>query len=166
MLPEDFGWSGRHPARRSEAFAAAPPLRGGGFFYSHPNHRRAWLNMTIMNLSVLEIVLCVVAAAVVLWQAVEVLLRGALTVFEKIQRKYGIPRNVMTGKEGLIGQTALVVRSFEPVGYGRSEGLVFLGGATWNARLKDGVERASRPFLSVRVEEVDGLTLIVSKMEG
>lgn len=122
--------------------------------------------MAGMELPIPWIIVCAILAVLLLWQVVEGVLRAALFFYEKVQRKYGLPRNVMTGREGLIGRTALVVRSFEPVGCGRVEGLVFLGGATWSARLKDGFERPSKSFVSVRVEDLDGLTLIVSEDTG
>jgi membrane-bound serine protease (ClpP class) len=61
----------------------------------------------------------------------------------------------LTGHEELAGAECVVRERLEPVG------MVFVHGALWRARLKDGgepIEAGDR----VRVESVDGLTLVVS----
>ncbi|HEX7279266.1 MAG TPA: NfeD family protein [Solirubrobacterales bacterium] len=62
---------------------------------------------------------------------------------------------IRTGTEEMIGATAEARSSVDP------EGQVWIGGALWRARLAEG---ASRVQLGdrVRVEAVDGLTLVVS----
>jgi membrane-bound serine protease (ClpP class) len=62
---------------------------------------------------------------------------------------------VRTGTEEMIGSTATARSSIDP------EGRVWLGGTIWSARLAAGATPA-RPGDKVRVEAVDGLTLVVS----
>jgi len=63
-------------------------------------------------------------------------------------------RPVMTGWEELVGATAEVRDTLDP------EGQVFAEGALWRARPADPAGRIDRGY-RVRVESVDGLTLIV-----
>lgn len=61
---------------------------------------------------------------------------------------------VRTGTEEMIGSTAEARSSIDP------EGRAWLGGTIWSARLADGATPA-RLGDKVRVEAVDGLTLVV-----
>jgi membrane-bound serine protease (ClpP class) len=61
---------------------------------------------------------------------------------------------VRTGTEEMIGSTAEARSSIDP------DGRVWLGGTLWSARLADGAA-AIRQGDKVRVEAVDGLTLVV-----
>jgi membrane-bound serine protease (ClpP class) len=61
---------------------------------------------------------------------------------------------VRTGTEEMIGSTAEARTSIDP------EGRVWLGGTLWSARLADGASPI-RQGDKVRVEAVDGLTLVV-----
>ena len=61
---------------------------------------------------------------------------------------------VRTGTEEMVGATAEARSSIDP------DGRVWLGGTIWSARLADGASR-SRLGDRVRVEAVDGLTLVV-----
>jgi membrane-bound serine protease (ClpP class) len=62
--------------------------------------------------------------------------------------------DVRTGTEGLVGATAEARSAVDP------EGRVWLDGTIWSARLADGVAPV-RLGDRVRVEAVDGLTLVV-----
>lgn len=62
---------------------------------------------------------------------------------------------VRTGSEGLVGQKGEVREQLNPVGF------VYVDGALWKARAADGA-REQGVGNSVRVESVDGLTLVVS----
>lgn len=62
---------------------------------------------------------------------------------------------VRTGTEEMIGSTAEARTSIDP------DGRVWLGGTLWSARLADGASPI-RQGDKVRVEAVDGLTLVVS----
>lgn len=62
---------------------------------------------------------------------------------------------VRTGTEGLVGASGEARSSIDP------EGRVFLGGTIWSARLAAGSEPIGLGD-RVRVEAVDGLTLVVS----
>jgi membrane-bound serine protease (ClpP class) len=61
---------------------------------------------------------------------------------------------VRTGTEEMVGSTAEARTSIDP------EGKVWLGGTLWGARLADGAPPV-QPGDKVRVEVVDGLTLVV-----
>ena len=61
---------------------------------------------------------------------------------------------VRTGTEEMVGSTAEARTSIDP------EGKVWLGGTLWGARLADGAPPV-QPGDKVRVEAVDGLTLVV-----
>jgi membrane-bound serine protease (ClpP class) len=62
--------------------------------------------------------------------------------------------HVRTGTEEMVGATAEARTSIDP------EGRAWLGGTIWSARLAPGSEPV-RPGDRVRVEAVDGLTLVV-----
>ena len=91
-------------------------------------------------------IVVIVAVAVVL---------GALVILagRKVLAAY---RNepVRTGYEEMMGKIAEVRSTLDP------EGQVFLDGAVWHARLRDG-GRGATPGDRVRVESVEGLTLEV-----
>lgn len=90
----------------------------------------------------------VVIVAVALLLGVLVLLAG--------RKALAAQRNepVRTGYEEMRGATAEVRSTLDP------EGKVFVQGAIWHARLRDGEGRASLGD-RVRVESVEGLTLVV-----
>lgn len=74
-------------------------------------------------------------------------------ITRKVMAAHRDPR-VRTGKEEMVGSTGQARTSIDP------EGRVFLGGTIWSARLAAGsgpVRLGDR----VRVEAVDGLTLVV-----
>lgn len=75
-------------------------------------------------------------------------------ITRKVIAAHRQPR-VRTGSEELVGATAEARTSIDP------EGRVWLGGTIWSARLAAGSE-AVRLGDRVRVEAVDGLTLVVS----
>jgi membrane-bound serine protease (ClpP class) len=62
---------------------------------------------------------------------------------------------IRTGTEEMIGQIAEARSAIAP------EGQVFMQGTRWSARLADGEEGQVEPGDRVRVEAVDGLTLVV-----
>jgi membrane-bound serine protease (ClpP class) len=77
--------------------------------------------------------------------------------FYLVSRKVlAAPRNeeVRTGTEEMIGSTAEARTSIDP------DGRVWLGGTIWSARLAEGAGPV-RQGDKVRVEAVDGLTLVV-----
>lgn len=74
-------------------------------------------------------------------------------VARKVVAAHRQPR-VRTGTEEIVGAEAEVRSSIDPAGQVR------LGGALWSARLAAGAA-AARPGDRVRVEAVDGLTLVV-----
>jgi membrane-bound serine protease (ClpP class) len=86
--------------------------------------------------------------------AVTGLLLGGFLAFAVQRTMVAHRRPVMTGWEELVGATGEVRQALDPVGQ------VFVEGALWRARPADegrSVERGYR----VRVESVDGLTLVV-----
>ena len=66
---------------------------------------------------------------------------------------------VRTGYEEMKGKIAEVRTTLDP------EGRVFVHGAIWHARLRDGEGRATQGD-RVRVESVEGLTLVVVPLTG
>jgi membrane-bound serine protease (ClpP class) len=74
-------------------------------------------------------------------------------VTRKVLAAHRDPR-VRTGTEEMVGSTGEARTAIAP------DGRVFLGGAIWSARLAAGSEPV-RPGDRVRVEAVDGLTLVV-----
>ena len=75
-------------------------------------------------------------------------------VTRKVLAAHRDPR-VRTGTEEMVGATAEARSSIDP------EGRAWLGGTIWSARLADGAGPV-RVGDRVRVEAVDGLTLVVS----
>lgn len=74
-------------------------------------------------------------------------------ITRKVLAAHRDPR-VRTGKEEMVGSTGQARTSIDP------EGRVFLGGTIWSARLAAGSEPVGLGD-RVRVEAVDGLTLVV-----
>ena len=83
------------------------------------------------------------------------LLLGGLLLFAVQRAARARMEPIRAGYEELVGRTAEVRSQLDP------EGQVFISGALWRARLSEGDERV-RPGGRVRVESVDGLTLLVS----
>jgi membrane-bound serine protease (ClpP class) len=73
-------------------------------------------------------------------------------VVRAIARSYRIPPN--TGKEGLIGKTAIAETELDP------EGTVFIAGERWNARLDAGRIETGEEVIVIAVE---GLKLMVAR---
>ncbi|HWW66824.1 MAG TPA: NfeD family protein [Solirubrobacterales bacterium] len=107
-------------------------LVGAGLVYRHEGHRLP--------------VVVIVAVAVLL--GVLVLLAGRKVLYAHRNEP------VRTGYEEMAGATAEVRSTLDP------DGQVFLQGAIWHARLRGGEGRVAVGD-RVRVESVDGLTLIV-----
>jgi membrane-bound serine protease (ClpP class) len=107
-------------------------LVGAGLIFRHEGHTLP--------------VVVIVAVALVL---------GALVVLAG-RKVLAAQRNepVRTGYEEMLGKTAAVRSTLDP------DGQVFVQGAVWHARLRNGEGRAT-PGDRVRVESVDGLTLEV-----
>jgi len=83
-------------------------------------------------------------------------------LFLWVQKKLGVPRNVRTGAEGLIGQTAKVIQPFAWNERKRSMiGKVHLNGEVWWARLHEEQAPDIQQGASVQVEGIDGLALVV-----
>lgn len=81
---------------------------------------------------------------------------SGVTFFFVSRKVFEAHRNdeVRTGTEEMIGSTAEARSSIDP------DGRVWLGGTLWSARLADGASPI-RQGDKVRVEAVDGLTLVV-----
>jgi membrane-bound serine protease (ClpP class) len=82
------------------------------------------------------------------------LLLGGFTVFAVQRTVRAHRRPVLTGWEEMIGATGEVRQALDPIGQ------VFVEGALWRARPADEGSSVGRGY-RVRVESVDGLTLIV-----
>ena len=82
------------------------------------------------------------------------LLLGAFIAFAAQRTVRAHRRPVMTGWEEMVGATGEVRQALDPIGQ------VFVEGALWRARPTDELRSVDRGY-RVRVESVDGLTLIV-----
>jgi membrane-bound serine protease (ClpP class) len=92
------------------------------------------------------------------WSIVVVVAACVLVPFEiaflrNWSKRIGRRTKATTGAEGMIGKRAEVVRECRP------SGTVRLDGELWEARCADG----AAPGDEVRVDGVDGLTLVVSR---
>ena len=79
---------------------------------------------------------------------------------ERFNAKYNFPRNVKTGKESLIGKTAIVKTKFiKAPEKGNYNGKVSFNAEVWNAviSIEDGIELAVGD--KVEIVSVDGITL-------
>jgi membrane-bound serine protease (ClpP class) len=72
-----------------------------------------------------------------------------------IEAHRGVPAR--TGSEELVGSLAEVRSTLDP------EGQVFAGGTVWGARLGAGGDGPARLGDRVRIESIDGLTLVVRR---
>jgi len=81
-------------------------------------------------------------------------------IHEKFNEKYGFPRNVKTGKEGLIGKTAIVKTAFikdpEKELY---RGKVSLNAELWNAVISIEEGRTLAANEKVEIVGINGITL-------
>lgn len=83
------------------------------------------------------------------------------------QKKLGFPRHVKTGAEGLMGQTAIVVRPFSWDERRKCMlGKVRLSGEVWWARITEHQAPQVRQGESVRVEGIDGGAIPVFSRRG
>jgi membrane-bound serine protease (ClpP class) len=96
-------------------------------------------------------VVVIVAVALVLGALVILAARKALAAYRN--------EPVRTGYEEMRGKIAEVRSTLDP------EGQVFVHGSVWHARLGDARGRAT-PGDRVRVESIDGLTLVVVPVTG
>jgi len=84
---------------------------------------------------------------------------GLATVFAGTKAMQARRRPVASGPEALIGEIATVRIPLAP------DGQVFADGALWHARVADGSGPQEAGY-RVKVDEIDGLTLVVSPLEG
>lgn len=112
-----------------------------------------------------EIVLGAVVGAILLVAAGIEVGEGVGRTLEWVFGRYWHRRRSSVGPEALPGQLARVITPIKLTEDGFLIGQVQLRGEIWRARLK---RHGKRPFLSsmtVRVADVDGLTLIVCESE-
>ena len=86
---------------------------------------------------------------------------GLAAILLFLQKKLGFPRNVKTGIENLIGQTATVTSPFEECENG-IEGKIRLNGEIWSARSECQTRFANGT--QVRVNRVEGLVAYVENL--
>jgi len=106
----------------------------------------------------LVILLVVFASIAPPWSIVLVLVGCGLEAIEIVLLRRWAKRldrrtKTTTGAEAMIGQTAEVVEACDP------DGMVQLRGELWEARCEEGAEAGA----TVRVESLDGLTLVVAR---
>jgi membrane protein implicated in regulation of membrane protease activity len=109
----------------------------------------------ILILFLLVVVLLSVAPP---WSIVLILVGCALEVIEIVllrgwSKRIGRRTKPTTGVEAMVGEAAEVVEPCHP------DGMVQLNGELWEARCQAGAEKGEK----VRVEAVDGLTLVVAR---
>ncbi len=81
-------------------------------------------------------------------------------VQEKLNKRFGFPRNVKTGEQGLINQIATVKTVFsKEEETGCLEGRITVRGEQWKARFSSSESPVLKPGDKVRVVGVQGLTL-------
>jgi membrane-bound serine protease (ClpP class) len=78
---------------------------------------------------------------------------GEVAVLRRWARRLDRRTKPTTGAAALVGLSAEVVRACRP------EGVVQLGGELWEARCEEGADSGD----TVRVESLEGLTLVVSR---
>ena len=106
----------------------------------------------------LVILLVVFASVPTPWSVVLILVGCGLEAIEIVLLRRWAKRldrrtKVTTGAEAMIGESAEVVEACRP------NGTVQLRGELWEARCDEGADRGE----TVRVESLDGLTLVVAR---
>jgi len=106
----------------------------------------------------LVILLVVFTSVPTPWSVVLILVGCGLEAIEIVLLRRWAKRldrrtKVTTGAEAMIGETAEVVEACRP------NGIVQLRGELWEARCEEGADRGD----TVRVESLDGLTLVVAR---
>jgi membrane protein implicated in regulation of membrane protease activity len=106
----------------------------------------------------LVILLVVVLSVAPPWSIVLILVAVALEVVEiaflrRWSKRIDRRTKATTGVEAMVGEAAEVVEPCHP------DGMVQLNGELWEARCEAGAERGD----TVRVESVEGLTLVVAR---
>ncbi|HUT44123.1 MAG TPA: NfeD family protein [Desulfobacterales bacterium] len=85
---------------------------------------------------------------------------------EWFNKRFGFPRNVKTGSEGLINQLAVVNSEFEEDEFGILSGKVFLKGELWQAKVKTNEHISLKSGDKVKVTGVKGLMLEIDHIES
>ena len=86
---------------------------------------------------------------------------------EWLYKRYGFPRNVKTGKEGLIGKVAIVRTPFQKdLKSNLYRGKVFADGALWDAVLKMEDEITLNLGEKVNIRKVEGLILNIEPLHN
>ena len=102
--------------------------------------------------------------AVVLWLSLFSTLALA-PLQEWFCKRFGFPRNVKTGKEGLIGKTATVRTFFDKdLESNFFRGQVFVNGSLWSAVLRMEDKITLKPGDKVKVVGVDSITLEIEPL--
>jgi membrane-bound ClpP family serine protease len=84
-----------------------------------------------------------------------------------IQKALGLPKNVRTGAEGMIGQLGTVLSEFQGGSTDNRElGKVRVRGEIWNARTEQVPSEAMSEGSQIRVTKVEGLCLVVVPETG
>jgi len=111
-------------------------------------------HLLILSISAIAIVLVAYALSS------DILAPLLVLMHEKFNEKYGFPRNVKTGKEGLIGKAAIVKTAFikdpEKEFY---RGKVSLNAELWNAVISIEEGRTLAADEKVEIVGIDGITL-------
>ena len=124
-----------------------------------------------MNHSLIEKIEILIAAilllALALWLARFLTDITLAPLQEWLYKRYGFPRNVKTGQEGLIGKIAIVRTSFQKdLQSNLYRGKVFADGALWDAVLKMEDEITLNLGDKVNIRKIDGLTLDIEPLHS
>ena len=105
--------------------------------------------------------------AVVLWLSRFLTDIALVPLLERFYKRFGLPRNVKTGKEGLIGKVAIVRTPFQKdLQSNLYRGKVFVNGTLWNAVLKMEDEITLNLGDKVNIRRVGGLTLYIEPLHN
>jgi membrane protein implicated in regulation of membrane protease activity len=105
---------------------------------------------------------CALVVAAIAWHVADGVAGLAAMTQEWMEKRFGFPRRVVTGREGLIGRPAVVEEPFERLADGSRLGWVRVQGERWRATLAADAGPAPALRTRVRVDDVRGLTLVVS----
>jgi membrane protein implicated in regulation of membrane protease activity len=105
----------------------------------------------------------IIVSLFVVWALANLLSLPFGSAFLWIQKRLGFPRNIRTGPEALIGELATIVQPFiQQEDTGQWKGKVRLRSEIWSAKLKPTVTNSKANLKVVRVDSIEGLTLVVT----
>lgn len=111
----------------------------------------------------MEILSGIIVSLFIVWALADLLSVPFGSAFLWIQKRLGFPRNVRTGPEALIGERATIIQPFsQQADTGHWRGKVRLRNEIWSAKLNPTVAKSRANLKVVRVDRMEGLTLVVT----